>query len=250
MSQPTVEDRDGIRWLTLNRPAVLNALTWDDVELLHAHVRSLPQDASAIVLTGAGTRAFSAGVHVDTFDGLTTADARRFISDLGAVMQAIRDAPVPSVCAVRGYCLGGAMELAMACDLRVAATDAVFGMPEIAVGVPSVLDAALLPRYVGLSMAKEILLTGDLYPVDRFVGTGFLNAVVASDDVDSAARGLAERVGRHARPATAAQKRLFETWQEVGHRAAVTASVGEFAEVFAYPETAERVDAYRRRRRD
>lgn len=245
MAEPTIEDRDGVRWLTLDRPATLNALTRQDLATLLDAVRTLPDEVGAIVLRGAGVRAFSSGVHVDTFDAMTPADARRFITELGEVMKAIRQAPVPSVCAVRGYCLGGAMEIAMACDLRVAATDAVFGMPEIAVGIPSVLDAALLPQHVGLSMAKEILLTGELYPAAAFVGTGFLNATVEPEYLDDAAAELASRVGRHSRPAIAAQKRLFETWQEVGLGAGIAASIGEFAEAFAQPETAASIAAYR-----
>jgi enoyl-CoA hydratase/carnithine racemase len=246
--EPSIEDNGGIRWLTLNRPDELNALTRDDLRVLRDAVQTVPAGIGALVLSGAGARAFSAGVHIDIFPGLTAHAARAFITELGTVMQAIRSAPVPSVCAIQGYCLGGAMELAMACDLRVAATDAVFGMPEIKVGVPSVLDAALLQQYVGLSKAKEMLLTGDHYPVAELEGTGFLNQTVAPDALRAAARGLAERVGCHARPAIAAQKRLFETWQEVGHRAAVAASVGEFAEVFAQPDTLERVAAYRQAR--
>jgi enoyl-CoA hydratase/carnithine racemase len=243
--EPSIEDDGGIRWLTLNRPEHLNAITHDDLPVLVDAVRTVPADIGALVLSGAGSRAFSSGVHVDVFDAMTPAGARSFISQLGAVMQAIRRAPVPSVCAIQGYCLGGAMELAMACDLRVAATDAVFGMPEIAVGVPSVLDSALLQQYVGLSKAKEMLLTGAHYPVAELEGTGFVNLTVAPDDLRTAAVRLAERVGRHARPAMAAQKRLFETWQEVGLSAAVAASVGEFAEAFGQPETLARIAAYR-----
>ena len=245
MPEPRIEDRDGVRWLTLDRPATLNALTRPDLAVLTDAIETLPGDVGALVLRGAGERAFSSGVHVEVFDGMTSADARRFITELGGVMKAIRHAPVPSVCAVRGYCLGGAMEIAMACDLRVAATDAVFGMPEIAVGIPSVLDAALLPQHVGLSLAKEILLTGGLYPVETLAGTGFLNATIDPEHLDAAAADLAARVGRHSRPAIAAQKRLFETWQEVGLGAGIAASIGEFAEAFAQPETAASIAAYR-----
>ena len=249
MPEPIVEDRAGIRWITLNRPDQLNAMTRDDLPVLTRAVASVPSDIGAIVLAGAGTRAFSSGVHVEVFDGLSPTDARSFITELGGVMRAVRGASVPSICAIQGYCLGGAMELAMACDLRVASSEAVFGMPEIQVGLPSVLDAALLSQYIGRSKAREMLLTGELYPVGAFDGTGFLNAIVVPDQLREAAGQMAERVGRHARPAMAAQKRLFETWDEVGHEAAVAASIGEFAEVFGHPETLERVAAYRRARK-
>lgn len=127
----------------------------------------------AIVFTGAGDRSFSAGVHVDAFLDLTPRSARELIRDLKALPEAIRQALIPTVCAVNGYCLGGAMELAMVCDVRVAARSARFGMPEIKVGIPSVLDAALLQQHVGLSRAKEMLLTGDLYGAETLEQWGF-----------------------------------------------------------------------------
>lgn len=245
MPEPLIEDADEVRWITLNRPAKLNAMTRDDLRALTVAVGGSPPETRAVVFRGAGTRAFSAGVHVDTFRGLDAAGARAVISELGELLAAVRRAPIPTLCSVQGYCLGGAMELAMACDLRVADTTASFGMPEIAVGIPSVLEAALLQQYVGLSKAREMLLTGDLYPVADLRWSGFLNDVVEPDELVPATRDLAQRVGRHARPATAAQKRLFHTWQNVGLDAAIEASIGEFAEVFAHPDTTEQVEHYR-----
>lgn len=242
---PHIEDRDGIRWVTLNRPATLNAVTRDDLRALIGAIDPLPPGVGAIALTGTGPRAFSSGVHTEVFADLAVEDARNFITELGEVTATIRRAPVPTVCVIRGYCLGGAMEMAMACDLRVVATDAVFGMPEIAVGIPSVLDAALLEQYIGLSLAREMLLTGDLYPVRELAASGFANRLVEPDDLDDAAAQLLTRLAGHSGPAMRAQKRLFRTWQEVGLDAGIAASIGEFAETFAHPETARRIAAYR-----
>lgn len=243
---PTVRDVDHARWVSFNRPEKLNALTRDDIRVVTRAVNELPGGVRCVVITGAGP-AFSAGVHVDIFRGLSSAEARRFITELGAMIAATRRAPVPTLCAIHGYCLGGAMELAMACDLRVASTDAVFGMPEIKVGIPSVLDAALLPQHLGLAKAKEVLLTGDLYGVAELEPFGFLNKVVAPDDVHEATADLARRVSGHSPVALAAQKRLFETWQNVGLQASIDSSIGEFAEVFAEATTQERIRSYRRR---
>lgn len=244
---PTVRDVDHARWVSFNRPEKLNALTRDDIRVATQAVAELPDAVRCVIFTGAGSRAFSAGVHVDIFHDLSAAEARAFISDLGAMIAAARRAPVPTLCAIHGYCLGGAMELAMACDLRVAATDAVFGMPEIKVGIPSVLDAALLPQHLGLAKAKEVLLTGDLYGVAEFEPLGFVNQVVAPDDLHKATADLARRVSGHSPVALAAQKRLFETWQNVGLQASIDSSIGEFAEVFADQATQERIRSYRPR---
>jgi enoyl-CoA hydratase/carnithine racemase len=248
MPLPVVTDLDDVRRVRFDRPRQLNAITRDDVRTVTAAVRSLPPQVAAVVFCGTGATAFSAGVHTDVFDGLSTASAREFISELGEMLGAVRRAPVPTLCSVGGYCLGGAMELAMACDLRVASTTALFGMPEIKVGIPSVLDAALLQQHVGLSKAREILLTGDLYTAEEMDRFGFLNVVVPPEELESATSAMVRRVATHSRPATAAQKRLFETWQNCGLQASVEASVGEFAEVFGHPETLDHVRAYRARR--
>jgi enoyl-CoA hydratase/carnithine racemase len=146
----------------------------------------LPAGVRAVLFAGAGGRAFCAGMHVDTFAELTPESARAFIAELRDMLAAVRTAPVPTVCAVDGYCLGVGFELALACDLRVATTRSAFGLPEIKVGIPSVADAALLSEYVGLSLAKEMILTGDVYPVDRFSASGLCNTVVPPDRLAAA----------------------------------------------------------------
>src|SRR5581483_11888137 len=118
----------------------LNVLHPEDLPGLRNVIANLDPEVTGLVFTGSGERAFSAGMNIEAFTGL-----------LAAVMRAIRQAPVVTVAAVSGYCLGGAFELALACDLRVVTTTAAFGLPEIKVGVPSVIDAALLPGFVGLS---------------------------------------------------------------------------------------------------
>lgn len=248
MSTPTVRDTDRVRWVSFNRPEKLNALTRDDIRSATRAVQDLPADVRCLAFAGSGSRAFSAGVHVDTFEGMTPEDARQFISELGAMIAAARRAPVPTLCAIQGYCLGGAMELAMACDLRVASTDAVFGMPEIKVGIPSVLDSALLQQHLGMAKAKELLLTGDLYGVAELAPLGFLNQVVDAAALTEAATELAARVTGHSPAAMAAQKRLFETWQNASLDDSIKASIEEFALVFADPRTQQHIASYQPRR--
>jgi enoyl-CoA hydratase/carnithine racemase len=140
---------------------------------------------------------------------LLLALAGKVSSDL---LETIRRAPLPTACAINGYCLGGAMELAMVCDVRVASENAMFGMPEIKVGIPSVLDAALLHQHVGLSKAKEMLLTGDLYGAGEMERYGLLNKVVQPGRLEDETALMLDRLTGHSRTALAAQKRLFETW--------------------------------------
>lgn len=206
----------------------------------------LDPDVRAVVFRGAGERAFTAGMHIDSFDGLSTETARTFIGGLRDMLAAVRTAPVATICAVDGYCLGVGFELALACDLRIATTRSSFGLPEIKVGIPSVADAALLAQHVGLSLAKEIILTGDLYPVDRFRSGGVCNDIVEPDALDAAVTTWVSRVDGHTRTATASQKRLFEIWQNTTLATGTALSVAEFASVFAAEETHAQLATYRR----
>ena len=165
------------------------------------------------------------------------------------MLEVVRRVPIPTLCAVNGYCLGGAMELAMVCDVRVASENAVFGMPEIKVGIPSVLDAALLQQH-GLEQGEGD--AADRRPV-RNCGDGSARIPQQGGRAGPAGRG-----GRpHARPpdspprtALAAQKRLFETWQNASLEGAIGASVDEFARVFESEETLRTIAEYATRLRE
>lgn len=246
---PTVRCHDdaGVRWITFNRPTKLNAWRHEELAAATAAVRDVPEGVRAIVFRGAGERAFSVGADVNTFLTLTSTTARQYITALKDFLNAARTAPVPTICAIHGYCLGAAFELALATDLRVSTTTATFGLPEIAVGVPSVLDAALLQQHIGLSFAKELILTGARYPASAFQTTGLLNRVAPEAAFDTAVEDIVAAVSAHSVTAMHAQKRLFEQWQNLPLDQAIAQSVDEFAGVFASEETQERLRAYRAR---
>jgi enoyl-CoA hydratase len=247
-----VTDDGPVRRVTLDRPEARNALTAGDVRDLHAAF-DLGRDVRAVVIDAVVDAAgdpdrpvFSAGMHVDEFLALgSVAGAEAFIARLRDLLRAVRTAPVPVLVAVDGPCIGAAFELALAADLRVATTRAAFGLPEVKLGIPSVVDAALLQQHVGLALAKEIVLTGDLYPVDR-LGT-LCNVVVDPSGLADAVEQLLAKVTGHTRTVLAAQKRLFETWQNTGLAEGADRSVQEFAGVFAEEETREVLAAYRAR---
>jgi len=247
MQYISAERRDQALWITFSRPAKLNVLHAADLAGLRAAIEDPGPGVRALVFAGAGSRAFSAGLNVEAFTGLDPAGAHALISDLAAVMQAIRCSPLVSVAAVQGYCLGGAFELALACDLRVATPDASFGLPEIKVGVPSVIDAALLPAFVGLSKAREMILTGDLYRLDELPPGSIANVVAESAGLVAATRALLGRTAAHTPTVTAAQRRLFGQWLATPVSAAIEASKAEFAGVFAAAETLDQIDRHYRR---
>jgi enoyl-CoA hydratase len=244
---PRVGDERGIRTITLDRPEVLNALTLDDLDAIRDAVVGLGDSVRAVVLTGAGERAFSSGMHVDTFAEAAPAAGREIIERVGACVGAIRLAPVPTVAVIRGYCLGAAFEMALACDARVATPDARFGLPEVKLGIPSVVEAALLLDHVGLSKAKEMLLTGDMYAAAD-LPPGFVNRLVPPAGLRAATDELLAALTGPTREVTAAQKALVEMWLNAGLQEGIEHSKAVFADVFAAPSTAEAIARYRRGR--
>ena len=246
MAALDVRDDDDVRWITFSRPEKLNALMIEDLEAVTRAMTDSTVRPRAAVFTGAGERAFSAGMHLDAFRDLGPAEARTLITVVRDCMASVRLAPFPTISAINGHCLGAAFELALACDLRIAAGHATVGLPEIKVGIPSVVDAALLQQYVGLSKAKELILTGDLYPVADLERYGLFNAVVPAECLLDETRRLLDRVANWTPTVVASQKRLFEIWQNAPLAESIEASLDEFAQVFADPATAKQVTGYRR----
>lgn len=239
------DDEHGVRWITFARPEKLNALLPDDLAAITRSMTDTGPVPRAVVLTGAGERAFSAGMHLDAFENLTPDSARALIETVRDCVGSVRTAPFPTICMINGHCLGVAFEIALASDLRITANHATVGLPEIKVGIPSVVDAVLLQQHVGLSKAKEMILTGDLYSVAEMEPFGLFNAVVPADELLAATRRVLDRVRSWTPTVIAAQKRLFEIWQNTTLTDGIAASVGEFAQVFASPETAAQVAARR-----
>ena len=152
----------GIRLLTIQGRSDLNLLGRDVAVALAEGLEEAAGDGQtrAVILQGAGDRAFSAGVDLHEMKDMTPLQAESFTRTLHNTIRRLLTVPVPVVAAIRGPCLGGALEMALACDLRITADDAQFGLPEVRVGVPSAIEASLLARSVGLGRARALLLTG------------------------------------------------------------------------------------------
>ncbi|MEV1295083.1 enoyl-CoA hydratase-related protein [Pseudonocardia sp. NPDC049635] len=246
MGLPLVADEGGVRTITLDRPAQANALHLADIDAIADAVRDADDGARVIVLTGTGDRAFGAGMHLDVFTGAAPGDGREIITRLADCLATVRRSPIPTIARLNGVCVGAAFELALACDLRVAHEGVRVGLPEVKLGIPSVVDAALLPHYLGPARAHELILTGDLYPVTEL--PGLVNRLVPDPDaLGPAVADLAARLAGPTREVVAAQKALFETWRNHGIDESARASIDVFAEVFALPATRDAISAYRRR---
>ncbi|MGH6970877.1 MAG: enoyl-CoA hydratase-related protein, partial [Caulobacteraceae bacterium] len=166
--------------LTIDAEARLNALSSDLMASFVRAVEGLAADEAlrALVVTGAGTRAFVGGADIREMAAIETpAAARVFIGGVHACCEAVRALPVPVVARIQGYCFGAGLELAAACDLRVAGEAARFGMPEVRLGIPSVVEAALLPGLVGWGRARRLLLTGETIDAATALAWGLVEEV-------------------------------------------------------------------------
>jgi enoyl-CoA hydratase/carnithine racemase len=246
VAAPLIHDEDGARWITLDRPEILNALTLDDLRAIREALADL-EGVRAIVFAGSGQRAFSAGMHVDTFGETPPDGGRDTIEQVGACLRAVRLAPVPTVAMIDGWCLGAAFELALACDVRVATPESRFGLPEVKLGIPSVVDAALLLHHVGLSKAKELILTGQPYAADE-LPPGLVNRTAPRERLREKTCELLGLLTAPTREVIAAQKALFETWLNVGLAESIERSKDVFADVLAQPATIDAIARYRKRR--
>jgi len=243
--------KDGVARVTLDHPAKLNALNAAAIEALGAAMRDLSADPKlrAVVLTGAGDKAFSGGVDVNELGATTPATAREAITRLHRCLTAVRECPVPVIARVNGYCIGGALELAAACDLRIAADHARFGMPEVRLGIPSVIEAALLARLMGAGRARWLLLTGELVDAAEALRWGFVERVVPLSALDTEVDATLEAILASGAQAIRAQKKLNRAYEELPFEQAVAQSIDAFEQSYATGEPGRLIGDYLRRKR-
>ncbi len=192
-----IDDSDNVRTITLNRPDKLNALNRKTLlELQQAIIEAHGDDTvRVIVLTGAGEKAFVAGADIGEIREQSAIEARAFSAMGQNLMSLIQSMDKPVIAAINGFALGGGMELALACHLRIASDNARLGLPEIKLGImPGFGGTQRLLRLVGTTRALEMSLTGEPITAERAHELGIVNQVVASDELDSAVTGLADQL--------------------------------------------------------
>ena len=244
----TVHRAGATVWCTLDRPP-LNLLEPALIRTLRETFEALADDRATriAIVTGQG-RAFTAGMDVAVLRDLDPAGARELITGLHDAIAAVHAAPFPVIAALNGPCLGAGFELALACDLRVAAAGTLLGLPEVRVGIPSVIQAALLPLLVGPGRAAALLLTGEPVTAEQARDWGLVNEVVPAARVRTAAEALAARVLACGPDAIRLQKGLIVRWRETDLVSAVRLGIDAFAAAYAIAEPRDGMSAYLEKR--
>lgn len=247
----TRPDGAKVGWVTLENPGKINIVNSALCQELCDAIGTLSNDDDirALVLTGAGDRAFIGGADIAEMVSLNTESARAFITELHEVCAAVRAAPVPVIARIQGYCLGGGLEVAAACDMRVASDDAVFGMPEVRVGIPSVIEAALLPTLVGWGKTRELLFTGANLNAAEALACGLIEKVVTADELDGAVALWLDGITASGPLAIRAQKALIRQWESLSLADAIAAGVDVFSASYETDEPRSRMQAFIDRKR-
>lgn len=232
--------------VTVDNAAKLNVVGSALMAEFIARVTSLGarEDLRAVVLTGAGERAFIGGADIREMAGLDGGRAREFITRLHRMCAVLRDLPVPVIARVNGYALGAGLEVAAACDLRVAASSAVFGMPEVRVGIPSVIEAALLPGLIGWGRTRELLLLGETIDAETALRWGLVERVAPPDGLDAAVEACLAALLQAGARATRLQKRLIRRWEDLPVGEAIAAGIECFADAYATDEPSRLMRAF------
>lgn len=234
------ERKEGIvATVTIDNARRLNAMNGALMSALADTMGKLAAEDAlrAVVLTGAGPKAFTAGADIDEMARIENADqARAFIARLHCCCDAIRNLPVPVIARIRGYCFGGGLELAAACDVRIASEAATFGMQEVKIGIPSVIEAALFPQLVGWGRAREILLLGETFSAADALAWRLVEHVVPAAALDQAVEDWIGKLLTSAPRAVRLQKRLIRQWEDLPLSAAIAAGIDAFAAAYETDE--------------
>ena len=220
--------------LTLNRPQALNALNAQVLDDLDAALDAVDlSTVRCLILTGAGDKAFAAGADIAAMADMGPEEAAAFSRRGNQVFRRIETVPLPTIAAVNGYALGGGCELSMACDIRLCSENAIFGQPEVTLGItPGFGGTQRLMRLIGMGRAKELIFSARNVKAAEALSIGLVNAVCPAEELLPAAKKLAERIAKNAPIAVRACKAAMNEGIDLPMDEAVAAEVREFSGCF------------------
>jgi enoyl-CoA hydratase len=250
-----IETREGsgdVAYVTVNNSAKRNALPVEGRVLLAETMRSLSLNAAlrCVVLSGAGDEAFIGGANITEMSEFPD----HHIAESGsaathAACDSIRRVPVPVIARIAGYCLGAGMEIATSCDMRVAATNAKFGMPEVRYGVPSGMEACLIPSLIGWGKTRELVFTGDIIDAHEAYHFGYVEKLVVLEDLDEQIERWVHSICVSGPRAIRIQKELIRDWEQMSVADAVQAGIRAVGRAHTTDEPRRLMTAWRDRRK-
>ena len=250
MPQVSIQLEGSTAVLSLEGRTDLNLLGMEVFRGLEDGLDEVATDVNikTLVLRGAGDRAFSAGVDLHEMKGLAPKTAEAFIRTLHRAIRKVLTLPIPVVAAINGPCLGGALELVLASDIRIASESSVFGLPEVLVGVPSVIEASLLPKTIGLGRARRLIMTGESVSAHEALNIGLVDQLVTAGAVEASAMEEVEKFRNISPLVLADQKDIIAKWLELGEEQAAEYSIKTFALGFTTGHPQEAMSAFLEKR--
>lgn len=244
-------DPRGVVQLTIRNAGPLNILNSSVIDGIHRAIKTLAKDDGirVVVLRGEGEKAFIGGADIKELAMLTQPTGETFISALRDLCEDLRHFPAPVIARIPGFCLGGGLEFAAACDFRIASSNAKFAMPEVKVGIPSVIHAALLPRLIGIGRARWLVMTAATIDAKTALDWGLLDAIAEPADLDAEVEALVAMLLGCGQEALRAQKVLVREWEELPLQDAIANSVKIFGRSFLTDEPQRHMQAFINRKR-
>ena len=252
MTNVLLEKKGHIAVATINRPKALNALNSEVLEDLNELVDlvNADEDIYALVLTGAGEKAFVAGADIGEMSTLTKAEGAAFGKKGNDVFRKLETMPIPTIAAINGFALGGGCELSMSCDIRICSDTAVFGQPETGLGItPGFGGTQRLARLVGPGMAKQLIYAAKNIKADEALRIGLVNTVYPLDELMDAAGELAATIAKNAPIAVRACKKAINEGLQVDMDRAIVIEEKLFGSCFETADQKEGMGAFLEKRK-
>ena len=246
------EVKGAVGVITINRPEALNALNSAVLDDLNAVLDGVDQETvRALVITGAGQKSFVAGADIGEMSTLSKAEGEAFGKKGNDIFRKIETFPLPVIAAVNGFALGGGCELSMSCDIRIAADNAVFGQPEVGLGItPGFGGTQRLARLVGPGMAKQMIYTARNIKADEAFRVGLVNAVYTQEELLPAAEKMAGQIAMNAPIAVRACKKAVNDGLQVDMDKAIVVEEKLFGSCFETHDQKEGMGAFLEKRKE
>jgi enoyl-CoA hydratase len=244
-------DRRGVVRLTICNSGSLNILGTPAISGVREGLEALAteRDIRVLIVAGQSDKSMIGGANIKEMAKLDQASAEKFITRLRDLCEAARAFPAPVIARMPGWCLGGGLEFAAACDFRIASHDSHFGMPEVRVGIPSVIHAALLPRLIGWGRARWLLMTAENIDAPTALAWGLIDVVAAEGGLDVAVEKTVAALLECGPEALRAQKALLREWEELPLKQSVDLSIGVFGKSFLTSEPQRMMQGFIDRKR-